>query len=140
MPELQTVIVLHTTSLKENAHTNADFVLEITHSGPRFRKEFPSDMEHRELGRTDVYPFDVRGQGIDSDDPQLKVIMRMLPESVDGWLPQAIYVVGYISPDETVLLGDHSEWRNWFDRGVGAEGVETHTISGGFTVKGGGSP
>jgi hypothetical protein len=41
MPELETVIVLHTTSLKENAHTNADFVLEIHPLGPEIQERVP---------------------------------------------------------------------------------------------------
>jgi hypothetical protein len=137
MPKLDTVTVIHTTARHPDAKSNADFEIEIGRQGSNFRKDFPPHMGNRELGMTAVYLFDVRRERIDSDHPEFEVIMRMV-ESPDGWLPLSIYVIGQASTGETILLGDHPAWSEWFDRGEDPAGPEEHTISGGFSVMSGG--
>jgi hypothetical protein len=136
MPKLDTVIVVHTTARDPFAGSGAGYELEIGRPGSNFRKEFPPHQGNRELGVTAVYPFDVRGQRIDSDHDEFEVIMRMVDPSIDGWLPLSIYVIGQTSTGETILLGDHPEWSGWFDRGDDPhpDSSEEHTISGGFSV------
>jgi hypothetical protein len=135
MPKLDTVTVIHTTAHDDpNAKSEASFELEIGRPGSNFRDNFPPHMGNRETGRTAVYTFNVRNQRIDSDHGEFVVIMRMVDPSRDGWLPRSIYVIGQSSTGETILLGDHPEWGEWFDRGDDAVGPEEHTISGGFSV------
>ena len=138
MPKLDTVTVIHTTAGKDNAGSTANFELEIGRQGSNFRDSFPPHMGNREIDRTAVYPFDVRGERIDSDHNDFVVIMRMVDPSVDGWLPLSIYVIGQTSTGATILLGDHPEWSEWFDRGDDPAGPEQHIISGGFSVMPGG--
>jgi hypothetical protein len=139
MPKLDTVTVIHTTARDPNAKSNASFELEIGRPGANFRDNFPPHMGNRELGMTAVYPFDVRRERIDSDHDEFEVIMRMVDPSVDGWLPLSIYVIGQTSTGETILLGDHPDWSEWFDRGDDAVSgsSDEHTISGGFSVMSG---
>jgi hypothetical protein len=138
MPKLDTVTVIHTTASDPHAKSEAGFELEVGRSGSNFHEDFPPHMGNRDTERTAVYTFDVRGERIDSDHNEFEVIMRMLDPSRDGWLPQSIYVIGQTSTGETILLGDHPAWSEWFDRGDDAVGPEEHVISGGFSVMSGG--
>jgi hypothetical protein len=89
MSELDTIVVLHTTSWEDDAQTDANFQLEITTSGDRVIKAF-DDLPHneREPGQTDIYQFDVSGDKIDAEDPGLLITMRMLTPRMAGSLCQ----------------------------------------------------
>lgn len=140
MPKLDSVTVIHTTAREDDADSKASFELEVARPQANFRDDFPPHMGNREKGRTAVYTFNVRGKNIDSDYDEFEVIMRMVDPSIDGWLPLSIYVIGQTSTGETILLGDHPEWSEWFDRGDHAVSgsSDEHTISGGFSVMMGG--
>ena len=130
MPQLNKIIVIHTTADESDAGTDADFALEITKPGTDVRKEFPDlPYDERERGRTDIYEFDVSGDGVNSDDPVFSITMRMT-SSEDGWLPQSIFVLGETTTGSTITLGAHPQWGGgWFDRGSDAAGPEAHVIS-----------
>ena len=129
MPKLDTVLVVHTTAWDDGANTNAKFELEIAKTGPNFKEKFPDlPPDEREMGRTDVYQFNVSGK-ISTEDGEFRIIMRML-DSQDTWLPSSIFVLGQTTTGELILLGDHPQWSEWF------QGIDQHDISGGATVEG----
>jgi hypothetical protein len=129
MSELDTIVVLHTTSWEDNAQTNANFQLEIDTSEDRVIKAFENlPHDEREPGQTDIYQFDVRGDKIDTKDPGLLITMRMV-DSQDGWLPMSIFVLGKTSTGEFIVLGANPEWSEWFDSGPGPVGPAKHVIS-----------
>jgi hypothetical protein len=129
MPQLNTIRVIQTTADESNADTDAGFQLQIFRSGEDVLLDFP-DLAHneRERGGTDRYRFDVSGLGIDSSDPSFGLAMRMVSTD-DAWLPASIDVLAETVTGETVVLGSHDPWTEWFDRGSNPAGSDTHMIS-----------
>ncbi len=129
MPQLNSITVIQTTANESNAGTDAGFQLQIFRSGGDVLLDFPAlDQEEREPGLTERYRFDVSGFGIDSSDPSFGLAMRMV-STEDAWLPASIEVLGQTVTGETVVLGSHDPWTEWFDRGDNPAGPDTHVIS-----------
>lgn len=132
MPKLKQIVVIHTTVNDEPADSDAEFTLEVAKSGPNFTMDFPNKPGQRQMGRTDLYQFDVSTKDVDSDDENLSIRMRI--DDDNGWLPQSIFVMGETSDGRGILLGYHRQWPGdgWFDRrgGVSFPGArEKHVIS-----------
>jgi hypothetical protein len=135
MPKLKTIVVIHTTSTKENANSAADFSLEIGRPGQDVTVPFPRNPNQRQRGKLDVYQIDVSQHDVDSTGPGFSLIMTI--RSDDGWLPLSIYVLGHTEAGDLELLGDHAFWDQedgWFDSGAAAEGRPSHEITGGARI------
>ena len=119
--------IIHTTSKRNNANTDAGFTLIASTSGADFVQSF-ENLPHneRERGRTDEYVFDVSGRGIPTDT---ELTIRMTSTS-DGWLPQTIWAIGETNTGEHVLLAANPSWTEWFDRGSRPAGPDSHIITG----------
>lgn len=123
---LSKIIVIHTTSKKDRAHTDSHFKIHAKANSDNrdFSADFPElDHNEREANRTDQYEFDVSKRGITTDT---KIWMEMDEGYDDGWLPSSIYVLGIVDlqgqdpPDGHPIrvLGAHPQWNKWFDRGA----------------------
>ncbi|MDA2895512.1 hypothetical protein PDG61_31730 [Mycolicibacterium sp. BiH015] len=111
---------MHTTRNVADAGTDAAFHLYLTwvDDGGRVSLTLPfPDLAHneRERGRTDYYRFNVSGKGVDTSR-SLQIYMTML-NSVDGWLPSSLFVIGRTTAGQFLVLGAHPNWPSdtWFD-------------------------
>ena len=122
MPYISDVFVIHTTSGRGDAETDAGFELIVRGPGNYEARAAFEDLKHdeREQGRTDEYRF-IFDTPFNWEPDRWTVSMRMT-STKDGWLPSTIFVLGKVASDnpaEWVVMGAHRPWPNdkWFDRG-----------------------
>jgi hypothetical protein len=130
MPELKTIVVVHTTADEPNAGSDANFELEIGRPGADLVKPFPNNpnVNERERGQMDLYKIDVSRDNVNTEVAGFNLVMKI--KSGDGWLPASILVFGESKDHELIVLGDRQIWEDgWFDKGPGSVGEEAHTIS-----------
>ena len=130
MADLKNIYILHTTSTKDDANTDADFELIAALPGRDYREaftEWPANGHNeREKGRTDEYRFNVSGRGVKTNS---ELNIRMTSTN-DGWLPESMWVIGETTSGKFEVLGHHPKWnKGWFDRGSGSVGQESHKIN-----------
>jgi hypothetical protein len=137
MTLISDVFVIHTTSGRKDAGTDAGFELIVRGPGGFEARAAFEDLKHdeREKGRTDMYRF-VFDEAFNWDPPRWTVSIRMT-STRDGWLPSTIFVLGKVASDipaEWVVMGAHRPWPNdkWFDRAAPGttDDHPEHVISG----------
>jgi hypothetical protein len=116
---LNEIIVIHTTSKRSGAQTDARFRLNLRKpTGAGFLSlDFPTHPHNeRERGRTDEYRFDVRALGFnDMDFLKKDKRISMTTLGGDAWLPSSLYVIGVPNSGAPELLKTHHFWQHLED-------------------------
>ncbi|MBD2551397.1 hypothetical protein H6G65_17770 [Microcystis elabens FACHB-917] len=110
MALLNTIWIIHTTSNKKDADTDAEFTLLVVRPGNPsgdYTQAFPN-MPHneREKGRTDEYKFDVSTEQVD-ENAKLKI---RIGESHNGWIPSSIWAIGLTKDGRFVVMAHNPSW------------------------------
>jgi hypothetical protein len=133
MAKLKTLLLIHTTANHQAAASNSEFSLLIDRPGPDLRIDVPNNPGQRKRGKLDLYPIPMSHHDIEADPNNKKFSITMIIESdapEAGWLPGAIFVLGHTVDNELILLGNHPQWTDWFDKGDNPAGEESHEITG----------
>lgn len=122
---LNHVWVIHRTKNKSHAGTNSKFLLcfERDDGASCYFKFREYEYNERSPGRTDMYGFNLTGEGIREDS---WIRMEMAPDSEEDatWLPDRVFVIGRLASGllgQCKLLALHTPWNkeNVFTKYVG---------------------